>query len=80
VKYFVLTRQRDGALEVSEFLNRDAGLEALKSREADAVKADSEVVFFAAPDLENLQRTHGRFFERGRTPLAELDDFLAHAI
>ncbi len=57
--------RRTGDLEVTEFVGEHAREEALAARvqaEAERASEDLEVVVLAADTLEELKRTHGRYF------------------
>lgn len=58
--------RRTGELEVTEFAGEHAREDALAARvqaEATRANADVEVVVLAADSLEELKRTHGRYFK-----------------
>lgn len=57
--------RRTGDLDVTEFVGADARQEALSARvraERTRSSSDVEVVVLAADSLDELKRTHGRYF------------------
>lgn len=58
--------RRTGDLEVTEFAGENARQDALTARvqaESERASADVEVVVLAADSLDELKRTHGRYFK-----------------
>jgi hypothetical protein len=66
--------RRSGDLEVTEFVGESAREEALAARvQAESTRAseDVEVVVLSADSLDELKRTHGRYFKSASELLRE---------
>jgi|tagenome__1003787_1003787.scaffolds.fasta_scaffold17383525_2 hypothetical protein len=66
--------RRSGDLEVTEFVGESARQEALAARvraESTRASEDVEVVVLSADSLDQLKRTHGRYFKSAPELLRE---------
>ena len=71
--YLVLHDRRQGTSSWEEFEHQPLALQALREKEA-AKEPHEEVVLFMADSLDELKRTHGRFFMGVRELFEQLGD------